>query len=1612
MPPSKSKGYLAVGKQSSVEAMVAGITEPLGKEGASKRAGDLAAKDTAKKARGDASEAIVKPEVTVGSGRQAAQNLKLKDEASALPSAREQRLAVKEYTKAASEAEALELTRGDVKEEGEGLPRRRIGDFTLATPKGIHEPVLSIEAGMGVELILSGVVFPAAGPTTKASGASVAACGPVTGFRLEVDAGPEAQVVLSTPLAEYILLKPAPGYKKTFGNLFVQAALVREVCLALSPAKGGDLEASLDEVILRLARSKLDHGYASAREALLINAKLVIAQLSKLDDVSGPKGLKYLLTECGKALVKEAASYKYVGVQRPGATGIHIRDDTRPEAAPADEDAQTLADADFARQLQAQMDATAARAARGGAKPRGPAYVQVSAEEIANDYPAPLAYAKEEEEVDELLLADEEELGGGADPETLPRRLLTDFSVYNAEGWLASLELLPMWAGVDPSVELYASGVVLEDDGDFSGGQALQEESAAPVDEGAGGSSSAAPPAEDAAGGSSSAAPPAEDAAGVRMCLSQVKDWVVEMGPDMLLISLRTDVAWYRLSVPAAKYAPWFRPVLQTARLAARVLTWLSEESRASKLSFNDVVKRLVASPDTALALFKKPEAVERYLLVHGAILLNQFAAWPVAAVRKSAFATTLRARMQDVRHSKLYRAAAKPARSGAAVNRNPMKDRAAGGRSKPMTATATTMVRAVWQSYFTVAGAGALVAEAGEVEAGEQQAQAGVVAREVEEDENADEGEEDAQESALAAVPAVPVAVAKMAGGAHARRAAPAAAVVAWTGEALRTEGGCTFYPGARVGDLELRLGDAVALGPPVDEDEAVSGDEGQDAAPRLPQLGLVQALWQRKGGKGGDAEVQVRLLVRGHETVLGDAASTAELFLATGHETRPLASVAALVSASRLERAWDQKRRGEYFRADEELRQANAAAAAEGAPLTHFWRRQYVPEEGIFRDAPADLQLGSRLPDPQIPETGVQVQGKGFRKDGVRYLPGDFLFLGPEVFDAVEGARSIVQLPEYLSNSRFHKGSHVGLRAWGIAQLIGVESSGKGKGAACTLTVRRFYRPEDIHEDKAYEAPSFHAVYASSEEVEVEVVDVQGPCTVGPPGSELSVSSFECIGTYNRATGEFGPVPEDLKQAKGSASDASNAAPASAKAADKGKAAVDAFPGDDGVSLASMDIFAGCGGLSEGMHQAGAAHARWAIEYERPAAEAFRLNNPRAATFCANCNVLLHAAMVKGGGADDCQASPEAVAESEALPADQVAALPLPGEVDFICGGPPCQGYSGMNRFNKGNWSMVQNSMVMSFLSYADYYRPRYFLLENVRNFVSHNKSFTFRLTLRCLLDMGYQVRFGVLNAGNFGVAQSRKRTFIWAAAPGEGLPDWPRLMHAFRTPQLTINLPNGVQYTAVPQTVGAPLRPVTVRDAISDLPVIANGHDVEEMEYQGEPVSAFQRAVRGGCPALYDHISKNMNELNLERCRCIPKGVPGADWRVLEEIVKSDPSREKFNGQPLVPWCLPNTADRHNGWRGLFGRLDPRGHFPTSTTDPQPMGKVGQVFHPTQDRIVSVRECARAQGFPDKHRFYGNVHNKHRQVGNAVPPPLAAALGRQLRKKLEEKLERGRA
>eukprot|EP00105_Crassostrea_gigas_P006931 XP_011421010.1 PREDICTED: DNA (cytosine-5)-methyltransferase PliMCI-like [Crassostrea gigas] len=67
---------------------------------------------------------------------------------------------------------------------------------------------------------------------------------------------------------------------------------------------------------------------------------------------------------------------------------------------------------------------------------------------------------------------------------------------------------------------------------------------------------------------------------------------------------------------------------------------------------------------------------------------------------------------------------------------------------------------------------------------------------------------------------------------------------------------------------------------------------------------------------------------------------------------------------------------------------------------------------------------------------------------------------------------------------------------------------------------------------------------------------------------------------------------------------------------------------------------------------------------------------------------------------------------------------------------------------------------------------------------------------------------------------------------------------------------------------------------------------------------------------------------------------------------------------------------------------------------------MGKQGRVLQPQQHQVVSVRECARFQGFPDTYRFFGNILDKHRQIGNAVPPPMARFIGLEIQKSLEWK------
>nr|XP_023408217.1 DNA (cytosine-5)-methyltransferase 1 isoform X3 [Loxodonta africana] len=681
------------------------------------------------------------------------------------------------------------------------------------------------------------------------------------------------------------------------------------------------------------------------------------------------------------------------------------------------------------------------------------------------------------------------------------------------------------------------------------------------------------------------------------------------------------------------------------------------------------------------------------------------------------------------------------------------------------------------------------------------------------------------------------------------------------------------------------------------------------------------------------------------------------------------------------------------------------------------------------------------------QLEDLDNRVLYSSATKNGIQYRVGDGVYLPPEAFTFNIKLSSPVKRPRkepvdedlypehYRKYSDYIKGSNLDApepyRIGRIKEIFCTKkSNGRPNETDIKIRLNKFYRPENTHKSTP---ASYHAdinlLYWSDEEAMVDFKTVQGRCTV-----EYGEDLPECVQDYSAGGPDRFYFLEAYNAKSKSFEDPPNHARSpgnkgKGKGKGKGKAKSQACePSEPEMEvklpkLRTLDVFSGCGGLSEGFHQAGISETLWAIEMWDPAAQAFRLNNPGSTVFTEDCNVLLKLVM----------AGEETNSRGQRLPQK--------GDVEMLCGGPPCQGFSGMNRFNSRTYSKFKNSLVVSFLSYCDYYRPRFFLLENVRNFVSFKRSMVLKLTLRCLVRMGYQCTFGVLQAGQYGVAQTRRRAIILAAAPGEKLPLFPEPLHVFapRACQLSVVVDDKKFVSNITRLSSGPFRTITVRDTMSDLPEVRNGASALEISYNGEPQSWFQRQLRGTQyqPILRDHICKDMSALVAARMRHIPLA-PGSDWRDLPNIEvrlsdgtmarklrythhdrkngyssnralrgvcscveagkACDPAARQFN--TLIPWCLPHTGNRHNHWAGLYGRLEWDGFFSTTVTNPEPMGKQGRVLHPEQHRVVSVRECARSQGFPDTYRLFGNILDKHRQVGNAVPPPLAKAIGLEIK------------
>nr|VDC65462.1 unnamed protein product [Brassica rapa] len=370
----------------------------------------------------------------------------------------------------------------------------------------------------------------------------------------------------------------------------------------------------------------------------------------------------------------------------------------------------------------------------------------------------------------------------------------------------------------------------------------------------------------------------------------------------------------------------------------------------------------------------------------------------------------------------------------------------------------------------------------------------------------------------------------------------------------------------------------------------------------------------------------------------------------------------------------------------------------------------------------------------------------------------------------------------------------------------------------------------------------------------------------------------------------------------------------------------------------------------------------------------------------------------------------------------------FPLPGDVHFVCGGPPCQGISGFNRFrnNKAPLEDEKNRQLLVYMDIIDYLKPNYVLMENVVDLLRFSKGFCARYAVARLVAMNYQTRLGMMTAGSYGVPQVRNRVFLWGAQPTEKLPPYPLPTHEtlakcltpteFEASDKSFCYEDEIQVGYSQRNLLQLEKALTLADAISDLPPATNYEKTDERKYDTRPQTNFQNFIRlsraesiipldGGDASksriLYDHQPLELNDDDLERvCHIVKK--KGANFRDLPGVIVDEDNKVKFDpsverpklksGKFLVPDYAVSFVNGKS--KKPFGRLWWDEIVHTVVTRAEPHNQI--VIHPLQDRVLTVRENARIQGFPDFYKLCGPIKEKYIQVGNAVAVPVGVALG----------------
>ena len=386
-------------------------------------------------------------------------------------------------------------------------------------------------------------------------------------------------------------------------------------------------------------------------------------------------------------------------------------------------------------------------------------------------------------------------------------------------------------------------------------------------------------------------------------------------------------------------------------------------------------------------------------------------------------------------------------------------------------------------------------------------------------------------------------------------------------------------------------------------------------------------------------------------------------------------------------------------------------------------------------------------------------------------------------------------------------------------------------------------------------------------------------------------------------------------------------------------------------------IDLFSGPGGLSLGFKSSGYFQPVLAIE-----------------TVGATCETYRRNFKVRVCQQDVTRIDPMQLAGS----ARQQAF----GRIDVVIGGPPCRAFTTANRGGT-KWEQMKKKMLeeknvaehpdwFSFWKIIQAIQPRIFLAENVMGFRARGdvlQNFVERLE-----SSDYATGVCELDAQYFGVPQRRRRIFVIG-------------MRNF----------TGDKATLLPRNPSRAARSlITVEQALSDLPELSNdlpGSTISKYK-RGRP-SAYEALLRRKDGVLNDHVIHLAHPVMAKRFQYIPQGYnlrkTWIEGRIPESVMRS----EYLCGKSIKKFSEKTLENMHSN---IYRRLEWKKVSCTITNVRKTV-----LIHPLQDRLLSVRETARLQSFPDWFRFCGSLDQQYQQIADAVPPLLAKAIAEHFAKLL---------